>query len=167
MIFTVFLMLHCRTIPHGLACDLKTNPAPYNLMPNTDSEACSRPQSRSIEDLNMVPTNDPSCWRTVASLFQRSQFSNRKMYLIVCGIMADVTDLRFNLRQQRFKEPMEKRLREMVTAVASIRMVLPAWYLNPVRCVVKDEIWQEHHIRLETLLILCWFVATQTLPISR
>ncbi|KEF59177.1 uncharacterized protein A1O9_04021 [Exophiala aquamarina CBS 119918] len=75
------------------------------------------------------------------------------LYFAICGIMAAVTDHRFDIQKRQSKEP-QRCLRTLTTEIASIRIALLPWHFNPARCHAVQEDDKEHRERLENLLTL-------------
>lgn len=91
----------------------------------------------------------------MAKVMEHRSTRNRNLYYVTCGLMAAVTDHRFGIQSRR-AEASQARLREIINDVASAKLALPSWVLNPVRCMRFLESEQEHHDRLDALLLLGW-----------
>lgn len=96
-------------------------------------------------------------WETMQTTFDEPSSRSRNMYFGASSLMRAVTELRQLTRHGR-QSTLETRLRSLQSDCTAMTMALPPWVTSPVRSFDTGETTEEHRCRLETLLVLHWYV---------
>ncbi|KAF2804542.1 uncharacterized protein BDZ99DRAFT_147344 [Mytilinidion resinicola] len=105
------------------------------------------------EEPQYLPSATSKYWETMSRIFDRPSCRSRNLYIATSALMRAATDVRCLVQQQNCNEDLNRRLRELETDYAAVRLALPAWYSNPSRNLASGETEREHQDRLDTLLL--------------